>query len=150
MEFVSGYPVVEGYKDFIGVGYRMNFSSPIGLHNFDLTAAVTPFKDTLGNFIDIIRSKNKDVPILVISKIRYAREINSPKTMEGLVNRAAWQKQLVADKKKAGDKNVYFLDGGTLLGEHAEECTVDGVHPTDLGFMRMAKGIEPVLREILQ
>jgi hypothetical protein len=48
MEFVSGYPVVEGYKDFIGVGYRMNFSSPIGLHNFDLTAAVTPFKDTLG------------------------------------------------------------------------------------------------------
>ena len=47
MEFVSGYPVVQGYKDYVGVGYRMNLSGPIGLHNFDLTASVTPFSDSL-------------------------------------------------------------------------------------------------------
>ena len=47
MAFTSGYPVVEGYKETIGIGYRMNLASPIGLHNFDLTGSVTPFSDTL-------------------------------------------------------------------------------------------------------
>jgi len=27
---------------------------------------------------------------------------------------------------------------------------VDGTHPTDLGFMRMADALEPVLREALK
>ena len=42
--------------------------------------------------------------------------------------------------KASGDKNVYFIDGKNLLkGENREDCTVDGVHPNDLGFYRMAK-----------
>jgi len=36
-----------------------------------------------------------------------------------------------------------------LLGEDFDECTVDGVHPTDMGFMRIARGLEPVIRKIL-
>ena len=30
-----------------------------------------------------------------------------------------------------------------------EHCTVDGTHPNDIGFLRMADGIEPVLRQAL-
>ena len=52
--------------------------------------------------------------------------------------------------RDAGDKNIYFLDGATLLGEDFDECTVDGVHPTDLGFARMAKNILPKIKEILK
>ena len=48
-----------------------------------------------------------------------------------------------------GDKNIYFLDGGTLLGDDYADCTVDGIHPTDMGFFRMADNMEPVLRDIL-
>ena len=44
--------------------------------------------------------------------------------------------------RRAGDQNVYFLDGARLFGTHdPENCTVDGTHPTDLGFYRMAEGI---------
>ena len=107
-------------------------------------------KDTLENFIDVIRSKNKELPILVMSKIRYAREINNADSLKRQKAVADFQKTLVEKKKAAGDKNIYFLNGGELLGENAAECTVDGVHPTDLGFMRMAEGIEPVLKEILK
>ncbi len=107
-------------------------------------------KRTLGPFIDILREKNQTMPILVISKIRYASEINNETQMKALVERAQFQKALVEKKRTAGDKNIYFLDGGTLLGEDAHECTVDGVHPTDLGFLKMAQGIEPVLRGILK
>ena len=35
---------------------------------------------------------------------------------------------------------MYFIDGKELLkGENREDYTVDGVHPNDLGFFRMAK-----------
>jgi len=43
---------------------------------------------------------------------------------------------------------VLYLPCGNLLG-HDEEATVDGTHPTDLGFMRMADAMEPILRQAL-
>ncbi|WP_108992698.1 SGNH/GDSL hydrolase family protein [Paenibacillus agaridevorans] len=50
----------------------------------------------------------------------------------------------------AGDANVHFLDGGALLGDSLyEECTVDGVHPNDLGFLRIAESLEPVILNLL-
>ena len=51
--------------------------------------------------------------------------------------------------KAAGDRHVYFIDGERLFGtENREACTVDGCHPNDLGFMRMAENY-PVLHSIL-
>jgi hypothetical protein len=32
----------------------------------------------------------------------------------------------------------------------ADEGTVEGCHPTDLGFYFMAKALEPILKEILK
>ena len=50
----------------------------------------------------------------------------------------------------AGDKNVYFIDGGDLFaGSERADCTVDGGHPNDLGFRRMADVIGGKLAEIL-
>jgi WD40 repeat protein len=37
----SVYPVLEGYKDQVTGGVRLNFSDPLALHTLDLTAAVT-------------------------------------------------------------------------------------------------------------
>lgn len=49
-----------------------------------------------------------------------------------------------------GDKNVYFIDGAELFeGECWDSCTVDGVHPNDLGFCRMALRIEKTLKPLL-
>ena len=48
------------------------------------------------------------------------------------------------------DKNVYFVDGKKMFGkEDRDMCTVDGSHPNDLGFLRMADMVEPVLRGLL-
>ncbi|MBK5258897.1 MAG: hypothetical protein JJE51_04835 [Thermoanaerobaculia bacterium] len=37
----SIYPVLEGYKDTVAGGVRMNFSDPLGLNSVDVTAAVS-------------------------------------------------------------------------------------------------------------
>ena len=50
----------------------------------------------------------------------------------------------------SGDKNVYFIDGETFFGDTEREmCTVDDCHPNDIGFLRMADVITPILRDIL-
>ena len=51
--------------------------------------------------------------------------------------------------KQEGVKNLYYLDGETLLGDDSED-TVDSSHPTDLGFFRQADAFEKVLRPILE
>jgi hypothetical protein len=50
--------------------------------------------------------------------------------------------------KAAGDANLNYLVGSHLLG-HDDEATVDSSHPTDLGFMRMADILEPLLRQLI-
>lgn len=107
-------------------------------------------RETLAPFVDILREQNKDLPILIISKIRYAGELHDPGSLASAESRAKFQADFVETRRAEGDTNIHFLDGGTLLGDHADECTVDGVHPTDLGFMKMADGIEPVIKEILK
>jgi hypothetical protein len=39
---VSAYPVLQGYKEYAGVGYRLNFEDPVRFANLSITAAVTP------------------------------------------------------------------------------------------------------------
>ena len=107
-------------------------------------------RKTLGPFVDLLREKDKDIPILIISKIRYAGELFGRPQLAAAQARAQFQADFVETRRAGGDRNIHFLNGGSLLGEHADECTVDGVHPTDLGFMIMADGIEPVIKKILK
>ena len=49
-----------------------------------------------------------------------------------------------------GDKNLYFIDGESLLGDrNAQDSLVDSVHPSDVGFRYMADRIYPVLKDVL-
>ena len=107
-------------------------------------------RKTLGPFIDILRAADEEIAILVISKIRYAEELHNPGQLKSAQARAKFQEDLVKARRVAGDSNIHFLDGGSLLGEHADEGTVDGVHPTAFGFMKMANAIEPAIKEILK
>ena len=49
---------------------------------------------------------------------------------------------------KEGMTGLIYLSADHLLGDD-DEGTVDGSHPTDLGMVRMADAVEPVLREAL-
>ena len=105
--------------------------------------------NTLRPFIDILREKHTGLPILIISKIRYASAVRGTPAFKNLMRLRDFQKQLVTDMKNAGDKNIFFLDGSGILGEDFDECTVDGVHPTDLGSERIADALLPAILEIL-
>ncbi|NRF92964.1 SGNH/GDSL hydrolase family protein [Paenibacillus frigoriresistens] len=104
---------------------------------------------TLPEFISIYRNKHPLTPILVISRIIYAKDKFHDQMAQDRAERKQFQLRTVEQRRELGDANIYFYDGSNLLGEDAHECTVDGVHPTDLGFLRMANGLAPVLQKIL-
>lgn len=107
-------------------------------------------RESLGPFVDILRAGDKDIPILVQSKIRYAVELHDPARLRSAEAIAKFQEQFVDARRAAGDANLHFHNGGHFFGEHADECTVDGVHPTALGFMKIADAMEPVVNRLLQ
>ena len=111
--------------------------------------ALEKLKETLSNFIYILREVHRNVPILVVSKIPYVKELFNKALYNRWLDLKEYQRNTVEELKANGDKNIYFLDGATLLGDNFDECTVDGVHPNDLGFMRMADSFELVLRKIV-
>ena len=48
-----------------------------------------------------------------------------------------------------GDKNVYFIDGESLWGKECWDlCTMDTIHPNDLGHFKMAQAIIPTIKKI--
>ena len=49
----------------------------------------------------------------------------------------------------AGVRNLHYVRGETLLGADGED-TVDGSHPTDLGFVHQANAMEEVLAPLLK
>jgi lysophospholipase L1-like esterase len=125
-------------KELIILDYEANAPSPI-------------LEDTLGPFIKILRSRAPQVKILVLSRTPYTADLLKPVSPSSS-ERRAFQEGLVRSLREAGDHRIYFYDGSQLYGTAADwsECTVDGAHPNDLGFMRIAEHLEPEVRRILR
>ena len=116
------------------------------IYDYDDNAPDPEFlQNTHEPFFRIIREANPDLPVLFLSKPDFYLWAKSDETRE--IIRRTYERALAA-----GDKNVYFVDGETMFGSIPEDrylCTVDGTHPNDLGFYRMASAIRPVMEKIL-
>ncbi len=93
-------------------------------------------------FFKIVREAHPDLPVVFASACDY----------DTMPERFYKNRDIIHDTyenaRKSGDKNVYFVDGATLFGHHEREaCTVDGCHPNDLGFYRMACGMLPAIKQ---
>jgi len=91
-----------------------------------------------------VREAQPDLPILVVS---------APDSLlkpEWRPRKEIIRKNVELLQSK-GDQNILFLDGATLFaGDGWDSCTVDGCHPNDLGFWRMAMAMEPYIRRLLK
>ena len=104
---------------------------------------------TLPEAIRILRDAHKRIPILVISRIAFAKDATHEENLRARIANREMQSEVVATRRRGGDDRIHFLDGSALLGPESDEGTVDGTHPSDLGFMGMARNLEPVIRDLL-
>lgn len=102
-------------------------------------------------FIRILRGVHPRVPILVVTCCPFARENFKPEERPARLGRRDFQRDTVRKLRAKGDRHLFFHDGSTILGTNDwEEFAVDGVHPTDFGFHRIAGALTPVFRRILK
>ncbi|MDF1753783.1 MAG: SGNH/GDSL hydrolase family protein [Verrucomicrobiales bacterium] len=98
--------------------------------------------------VQIIRVSRPETPIVLVEDRTYANSwIHISKRLRHEGSRGA-QLKAFDNLVSSGVKNIYYLEGENLLGEDGEGTT-DGSHPNDLGFMRQADAMEPLLTRIL-
>jgi len=93
-------------------------------------------------FYQAYRQVKKDIPIVFMSVPCFDNYPDTDKRREVLRNS-------FIKARESGDNHVYFIDGETLFGTKDREiCTVEGIHPNDLGFYRIAEKIYELYQEI--
>ena len=90
-----------------------------------------------------IRAAHPDIPIIFMTR-------PSGKLTEIRLVRKDIIKKTYDTALAEGDTNVYFIDPTEHTPFDGDEGTVEGCHPTDLGFYFMAKAVYPVLKEALE
>lgn len=142
--------------DHVNLGFSGNCLGELEMaeyiSNLDMKAFVLDYdhnaptiehlEQTHERFFRYVRERCPDLPILMISEADISHGELRTKRKEVILK--TYQNAL-----DRGDKNVWFLDGETLYeGAGIGACTVDGCHPNDFGFWRMAKAIEGKLKEM--
>jgi hypothetical protein len=87
-----------------------------------------------------IREAKPDIPYIMMSRVDF--DCGYDENVE--------RRDVIIDTyryaRAQGDRNVYLIDGeGVFRGKYVDMCTVDGVHPNDLGFALMADAVEATL-----
>lgn len=98
-------------------------------------------------FLNILRSKHPETPILVITPIFAARESQGPDARLDAMR--AHIRRVASAHIANGDAHLQIVEGTDLLGPGGADGLVDGTHPNDLGFQWMAEGLASRLKEIL-
>jgi len=106
-------------------------------------------KERTEPLVRTLRAAHPRTPIVLVENIVYQQSWFLEANRKSYKNKNAALRAAYARLRAAGVKNLHYIPADHLLGEDAE-ATVDGTHPTDLGFLRMADAIEPVLRRILE
>lgn len=90
-----------------------------------------------------IRQKNPTLPIILMARPRYVVSEDTEKRLE--IIRKTYENALARS-----DGNVYFITGRELMAICKNEGSVDGTHPTSLGFYSMGVAVGDVIEKILK
>lgn len=122
--------------------YLAGLPASIFVCDYDYNApSVEHLAETHPKVYQRYREEHPDIPIIFISRP------NILLTREEDIRRRDVVCKTYENARKAGDGKVYFVDGFQLFaGVRRYDCTVDGCHPNDLGFARMAEVIGAVVK----
>jgi lysophospholipase L1-like esterase len=105
-------------------------------------------EERLEEFVRIVRESHPTTPLIFLqTEVRESGNFDLKKRAYEADKREAARKGM--EKLLERDKNIRFINPCMDLGND-HEATVDGVHPTDLGFGRMLDALTPQIARILR
>lgn len=112
---------------------------------------VTETGERMEPFIRTLRSRHPATPIVLVELVDYA----DAKFVSARRDKANGSNAILRDLYErltaAGDSQLHYVSAAQVLalGDDREH-TVDGAHPTDLGFFRMAEAVTPLVKAAIQ
>ncbi len=104
--------------------------------------------ERLEPFVRILRKHHSTTPVVIVENILYQNAVLLPDRRRMYESKNEMARRVVEEMKADGFRGLILVEGAGLLGSDGEG-TVDGTHPTDLGFLRMADVLTPVIRAVL-
>ena len=125
------------------VDYLCSLNPSVFVLDYDHNApSVEHLKDTHLPLYKAFRSAHPTTPIVMLSAPDYRNQSNA-------TARRAIVSETYDYAVSNGDKNIYFIGGEKLFGADYPFATVDGCHPNDLGFYRMAEACYAVIKDLI-
>jgi hypothetical protein len=110
---------------------------------------VEELRPVLAPFIDVIRARRPDAPILVVSPLYSSEELFCSICKSNNESRRTFTRNVVSGFIANGDKNIQLIEGTDLLSSLQGDGLVDGAHPNDLGFEWIADVLAGRLATVL-
>ncbi len=98
--------------------------------------------------ITTLHAAHPETPIVIIENVRYQDIWFNASHQRSVTEKNAELRRVYDKLHRQMPDTLFYIPADRLLGDDGE-ATVDGIHPNDLGFMRMANTIEPILRTAL-
>jgi lysophospholipase L1-like esterase len=106
-------------------------------------------RDRMPKFIEILRRHRPQTPILLVESIVYPDTSFVKKRADRVAESNRYLHEAYEAARAKGDQRISIVPACDFSAGSGD-ATVDGVHPTDLGFTMMADAIEPFLRDALK
>jgi hypothetical protein len=107
------------------------------------------YQRTLPGFLAILREKHPLTPIIITGPYYNPSEEAPGGEGERQLAKRAITREFVAERRRAGDSHLIYVDGLEMISRAQAEGLVDGRHANTLGFYYCARGLEPYLRRAL-
>lgn len=117
--------------------------------DFVPNASVEQMKERMETFYRIIRSKHPDTPVIFIEDPIFTHTLYDERIAKEVQRKNGTLKEIFNQLKKENEKNIIFISSKNMLGEDGE-ATIDGIHFTDLGMMRYADLVCPIIKKAIK
>lgn len=117
--------------------------------DFVPNASAEQMKERMEAFYHIIRSKHPATPVIFIEDPIFTHTLYDERIAKEVQRKNDTLKEIFNRLKKENEKNIIFISSKNMLGEDGE-ATIDGIHFTDLGMMRYADLVCPIIKEAIK
>ncbi len=126
------------------IDYINNLDMCAFVYDYDHNAPTPEYlKETHEKMFKAIRKKHPTLPVIMMPRPRFELCPHEKRRLEII-------KETYNNAVNSGDKNVYLIDNKALCALCGNDGTVDLCHPSDAGFLSMAKAVGDILEKILK
>ena len=116
--------------------------------DYDFNSDWKDLQHTHWRMYETVRKAHPDTPIVFASQCTLRWR---PWQHELTLRRRQYILENLEKAKAMGDDKVFFVDGQTVFAPYGgDNCTVDGIHPNDLGFYAMAEAYTAEIKKALE